>query len=98
MRLLSFIITVPFSVFLLIFAVSNPQAVELRLWPLDAVVTQPVSIAVSVLMLAAFLCGALFVALQAWALRVRYWRERRKNERLEKEITKIQSPEKSSGI
>jgi uncharacterized integral membrane protein len=48
----------PLLVLLAIFALSNPQDVELRLWPFDLAWVSPLGIAVLILCAAAFLLGA----------------------------------------
>lgn len=57
------ILFVPLLVVLALFALSNPQDVELRLWPLDLAWVSPLGIAVLILCAVAFLVGATV----AWA-------------------------------
>jgi len=54
---------VPLLVVLAIFALSNPQDVEIRLWPFDLAWVSPLGIAVLILCAIAFLLGAAL----AWA-------------------------------
>jgi uncharacterized integral membrane protein len=52
---------VPLVLVLALFAHSNPQDIELRLWPFDVVSVAPLGIAMLVLAAAGFLVGALLV-------------------------------------
>jgi putative membrane protein len=52
---------VPLVLVLALFAHSNPQDIELRLWPFDVVWVAPQGIAMLVLAAAGFLVGALLV-------------------------------------
>jgi uncharacterized integral membrane protein len=54
---------VPLLVVLVLFALSNPQDVEIRLWPFDLAWVSPLGIAVLILCAIAFLLGAAL----AWA-------------------------------
>jgi uncharacterized integral membrane protein len=53
----------PLLVLLALFALSNPQDVEIRLWPFDLAWVSPLGIAVLLMAAVAFLVGALI----AWA-------------------------------
>jgi uncharacterized integral membrane protein len=53
----------PLLVLLALFALSNPQDVEIRLWPFDLAWVSPLGIAVLILCAVAFLLGAAL----AWA-------------------------------
>lgn len=48
----------PLLILLAVFALSNPQDVELRLWPFDLAWVSPLGVAVLVLCAIAFLLGA----------------------------------------
>ena len=50
----------PLLLLLLLFALSNRQAVELALWPTDFTLQTPLAIAILVAAAASFLIGALF--------------------------------------
>jgi len=58
MRLL---IALPLLLLLILFALSNPQPVSLRVWPTDYAATLPLSLAVLGAMAIAFLAGGLLV-------------------------------------
>lgn len=52
------VLFVPLLVILALFALSNPQDVELRLWPFDLAWVAPLGVAVLILAAIAFLVGA----------------------------------------
>jgi uncharacterized integral membrane protein len=52
------VLFVPLLIVLALFALSNPQDVELRLWPLDLAWVSPLGVAVLLVAAAAFLFGA----------------------------------------
>jgi len=52
------VLFVPLLVVLALFALSNPQEVEIRLWPFDLAWAAPLGVAVLVLSAIAFLIGA----------------------------------------
>lgn len=54
-----------------LFALSNPQEVALRLWPLDLVLVAPLSLAVLAVAALAFLLGAAIASASSWPLRRR---------------------------
>ncbi len=91
MRALSLFITVPLTLFALSFAVSNPSPVDVALWPFDGILLhQPLAIVVLALMGAAFFLGALFASFLSWSVRLRYWQEKRRTRRLERQIRAIE--------
>jgi multisubunit Na+/H+ antiporter MnhB subunit len=57
-----------------LFALSNPQEVGLRLWPLDVMIVAPLSLAVLVIAGLAFVLGAAIASVSAWPLRRRLQR------------------------
>lgn len=61
MRYLSWIITVPLTLLVLSFAVSNRETVTLELWPLPFSLTAPLYLTVLLAVLVAFLAGGLVV-------------------------------------
>jgi uncharacterized integral membrane protein len=52
------VLFIPLLIVLALFALSNPQDVEIRLWPFDLAWVSPLGIAVLVLAAVAFLLGA----------------------------------------
>ena len=59
------LIALPFLIVLILFALSNRDAVTLRLWPTGLELTAPAAVVVLVSMAGAFLLGALFVWIPA---------------------------------
>ncbi len=52
------VLFVPLVILLAVFALSNPQDIEMRLWPFDLAWVAPLGVAVLLLMGVAFLLGA----------------------------------------
>lgn len=96
MNFLGLIITVPLTVFAVLFAVSNGGEVRVSLWPLEQIFVTRASILGLVMMALGFFAGAVLVALQAQKTRFAFWRERRKTMRLEKQIENAQNKEKEA--
>ena len=94
MRVLSFLvfilISLPFTLLALSFALSNDQAVTLGLWPLtpDFLPAWETSLAVAglTLMATGFLAGALYAGLWTQRLRFKLWQTERKQARLAKDL------------
>ena len=86
MAWLSLIITIPLTIFAVLFAVSNAQVVPVALWPFEGTIDWPLSAVGLVLMLSGFLCGAVFVWMQAQKTRFKLWQETKRADRLEKEL------------
>jgi len=88
MRYLTYIITVPLTVFSALFAFSNTDMTTLSLWPGDETFsyTAPMWAFGLGLLGGGFFLGALFVSILHQKARFRYWRQSRRLARLEKEI------------
>lgn len=86
MSYLTLIITLPLSVFAVLFAVSNAGDVTLGLWPLENRVTLSVSVFGLVMLGVGFFLGALFVWLHSQKLRFMHWKQSRRAAKLEKEL------------
>ena len=93
MRMLLFI---PLAALVVLFALSNRQPVELRLWPFDVTWTAPVSLAVLLPAAVAFLLGALIVWLADLPARRRGWSAQRRAAALQSEIDRIHAAEKAA--
>ncbi len=78
------VLFLPLLVLLALFALSNPQEVEIRLWPFDAAWVSPLGLAMLLFGAAAFLLGALLV----WAAAVP---ERRRAARVEQAARLIEA-------
>lgn len=83
---LTLIITLPLTVFAVLFALSNGQGVDLTLWPLEGKMSLPLSVVGLCLLATGFFCGALFVWMLSQKTRFKLWQETRRAERLEKEL------------
>jgi len=86
MKYLTFIVTVPLTIFAVLFAVSNDAEVQLSLWPFENTYKTGVNIFGLGFMGAGFFLGALFVWILNQKMRFKYWQETRKTARLEKEL------------
>lgn len=92
MRILSFIaticITLPLTLFALSFALSNGAPVTVALWPFEP--AAPAAFKLGVLGVAmlglGFFAGAVFVGLFSQGYRLNAWREKRRADRLEKDL------------
>jgi hypothetical protein len=83
---ITFLITLPMTVFAVLFAVSNPQDAQLYLFPGDEVHAVPMYWLGLGLLVGGFFLGAFFVGLHAQKTQFRYWREKARAEKLEKEL------------
>lgn len=70
-KLIALIVSLPFILFAISFAISNRDAVAFRLWPFDAEVGMPLVLAVFVILLGGFVIGALASFIGAGRLRRR---------------------------
>ena len=83
------IIFAPLLFVLVLFALSNPQAVHLGLWPTDFVVDLPLSIAILLSMAVACVGGALLLWLSAVAARLRARRAEAAVKTLEAQVAEL---------
>lgn len=86
----------PLAAVVVLFALSNRQAVELRLWPFDVSWSMPLALAVLVPAAAAFLLGAAIVWLADLPARRRGWSAQRRVNALQQEIDRIHALEKAA--
>jgi uncharacterized membrane protein YciS (DUF1049 family) len=95
MRYLTFLITLPLTVFSVLLVLSNGAAVTLSLLPDEeafAFVLPLWQVALGFLG-AGFLFGALFVGILGQRARFRYWQQSRRAARLEKELEELHAAE-----
>ncbi len=85
------IVIAPFLFLLVLFALSNPQAAEFRLWPTDYTATAPLSLAVLGAMGIAFLLGALLLWTSAVGARYRARRAEYKVRLLEAQVAELKA-------
>jgi uncharacterized integral membrane protein len=83
------VIFAPLLFLLVLFALSNPQAVHLGLWPTDVVVDLPLSIAILLSMAVAFVVGALLLWLSAVGARLRARRAESAVKMLEAQVAEL---------
>ena len=90
LKILTFVITIPLSLFVLLFAVSNTHKVGVSLIFTEADYDMPLYMIALGLMAIGFLCGCLLVWLNLYGYRIRYWRASRKITKMEEEIERQQ--------
>lgn len=81
----------PLLFLLVLFALSNPQTVQLGIWPTDFAIEAPLSIAILVAMAAAFLIGAAMLWFAAIAARGRARRAEREARMLNAQVRELQA-------
>jgi uncharacterized integral membrane protein len=86
----------PLLVLLALFALSNPQDVELRLWPFDLAWVSPLGIAVLVLGAVAFVFGAVLTWAAGWPARRRAARMEEAAKLLEGELAAYKAREEEA--
>ena len=74
-----------------LFALSNPQEVALRLWPLDLVLVAPLSLAVLAVAALAFLLGAAIASVSSWPVRRRLRRAEHAARMMEAELQELRA-------
>lgn len=89
--MLRIIVAAPLLLILVLFALSNPAPVALRLWPTDVSVELPLSLAVLGAMAVAFVAGALVVWFSALAARRRARRAEQVARLLEAQVAELKA-------
>jgi uncharacterized integral membrane protein len=87
---------VPLLVLLALFALSNPQDVEIRLWPFDLAWVSPLGIAALLMAAVAFLVGALIAWAAALPIRRRAARIEQAAKLLEAELAALRAKEQQA--
>lgn len=82
----------PLFLFLVLFALSNRQPVQLTLWPTDFAVRIPLSLTVLAAMAVAFVLGGLVVWIGALGHRRRARRAERSLHALERQLSTLRPP------
>ena len=85
------IVGIPFLILLVLFALSNSEAVRLGLWPTGYAIDAPVSLAILVAMAIAFLLGALFIWVGALGQRRRARRAEHTVRLLEEQVRELRA-------
>lgn len=96
MSYLTLIITLPLTVFAILFAVSNSGDVTVGLWPLDQTHTVSIWVFGLAMLGVGFFTGALFVWILGQKTRFLYWKESRRAARLEKELDALNKKQTTS--
>lgn len=91
MSYLTLIITVPFTIFCALFVVQNTGYVDIALIPGMDNYHVPVYLAGLALLIGGFFLGALFVFLHSQKTQIRYWQEKSRAAKLEKELDALQA-------
>ena len=89
--MLRILVAAPFLFLLVLFALSNPQPVEFRLWPTDNTLTSPLSLAVLIGMGIAFIAGALLLWMSVLAARRRARRAEYRARLLEAQVEELKA-------
>lgn len=89
MKRLSFIITLPVTLVILVFALSNRGPVGLTLWPFDATIDLPIYLVVLGSLLVGFLLGGLIAWVAGGRARRQARRLRQETRRQEAEIADL---------
>ena len=86
----------PLAALVVLFALSNRQVVEMRLWPFDVAWAAPLALAVLLPAAIAFLLGAAIVWLSDLPARRRGWSAQRRAMALQREIDRLHALEKAA--
>jgi len=89
-RRLAWILTLPVTLVVVVFAIANRQLVAINLWPLEETVTYPLFIVTLGALVSGFLLGAVIMWLSESRLRDRARRLRFEKEDLERELGYLQ--------
>lgn len=89
--MLKILLSLPLLLVLVLFALSNPQTVELHFWPTDWVWPVPVSLAVLAGMAIAFLIGAIVLWLSLIGARMRARRAEHTARMLEAQVAELKN-------
>tara|TARA_B100001971_G_C18031936_1_gene453017 strand:+ start:323 stop:709 length:387 start_codon:yes stop_codon:yes gene_type:complete len=90
-KLINLLITVPLSLFVLLFAVSNTQKIDVFLNFFGLELTLPMYVISLGMMAVGFLVGCFLVWMNLYGYRIKYWSVSRKNTKLENEIDQLKA-------
>jgi len=85
-RVLAALVTLPLTLIIIVFAISNRGLVAVGLWPFDEMVEMPVYLLVLGALLLGFLAGAALAGFGALTARLRARREARRAEAAERKL------------
>lgn len=89
MRFLLWLISIPLTVFVILFAVSNTAKVSVALMPIKGSYELSLATVGLGLMALGFLAGSVFVGVQGYRTQIGKWQETRRADRLEKELLRV---------
>jgi len=92
------IVFLPLAVLAVLFALSNRETVQVRLWPFDLAWATPLSVAVLGIAGLAFLLGALTAWTAALPARRRGRQATRRAERLQAELDRLQARDRAAPV
>lgn len=95
-KFLGLIISLPFILLAISFAVSNTDPVPLRLWPFDTELAAPAALMVFVVLLLGFMIGAIASFLGAGKLRKRVRNAEYRMRQMEMEAARIKREQEAS--
>ncbi len=98
MTFVRLIIALPCLLLLVLFALSNPEPVQLALWPTDLSLQSPLSVAVLVASALFFLLGGLVVSLGSFGQRRRARQAERRVRALEDEMRGMRQRSNPSAV
>ena len=87
-RLVSWLISLPLTLLIILFAVSNRGPVDIAFWPTTYQITVPIYALALLMIVVGFVLGGSIVWTEATGDRVRARRYRRKSESLEQDLEK----------
>lgn len=97
MKRLNWLITLPFAIIVVVFAINNRASVPLSLWPFDVAVTLPTYLVVFGAMLVGFLAGGFAAWLTGLSAKREARRNRSKLTKLERVIGGSKGPPAKTG-
>lgn len=89
MRYLLWLISIPLTIFVILFTISNPVVVHVTLIPFESAWDVPLATIGLAMMALGFLAGSVFVGVQGYRTQIKKWQETRRADRLEKELERV---------
>ena len=89
LRIVSFLITLPLSLFVILFAIANTETITTQIAFFDYSFDIPQYVLGLGMLVIGFICGGLLVWLNLYGYRIRYWQAKRKITKYEDEMTAL---------
>lgn len=89
MQRFSWLFTLPFAVFLIVFTLSNRQTLELSLFPFNGVLSAPAFVWLLALFTVGFFCGGLVVQFSRFKDKRTIRQLKKSHQRLNKDVSKL---------